>query len=840
MDGLVIHSRIQILPAFPKMAPIRKFLLIGILLPLHSTAGVLAHYPFDTDYTDSSTNSRNGTLTDAGTLGNSGIQNTDSKFGGGCLNLSTDRDYIAIPSKTFVAGEAWTISFWAKKSLATKQWSMIIGDRTNNNHFIGLGVGAGGQLTGQPLLTGLRWRGADKTATTQADFASTAAQSTDWHHYALSVATNGTITTYLDGTLLGTANGMSTTFTLNTIGDAYSSTGFDMDGQIDEVWIHDETLSATQITSLYQKNDTNAPLSFAGFHHRYDGNFNDSGSAGNSGTPAGTASITTDGAAIASGSGALSLDGADASFVNLATEGSYAASEPWTIAFWAKRGETGANKGMVMGKAATTTDFIWLNDSNSGLRFRSSNSGTLDFTTPKDLQLRHYVLVANGSGGLSLYLDGQLSQSLTGDTSFAINTIGKAYPTTSFHYNFQGSLDEIHVMPGAMNAGQVQALYDSEKPVTNPPVSTVSRLRILLIAGQSNADGRAVVSGLPTSLQSPQADVDFYYKTQGNAATLTTLRPGLTETSQFGPEILLGRRFADLHSGEAGTRVAIIKYANGGTNLYSQWKAGGDATTTGDGTEYVTFQQTVSSGLAALAAAHPSAALELESMVWMQGESDTNSLTYANAYQVNLATFIADVRATFGANLPFIIGRLSDGQTANDATGMDIIQAAQDAVAASDPLTEIVNTNGFALKSDQLHFDANGQQSLGSSFAEESAYYSWMIETFQTSDIASGLAEPGADRDGDGQTNRQEFLAASNPLSSASFFKSGFNHNGNTTGQISYDSSSARMYEVQRFSETNQTWLIELPPLRGTGTTVTRPLVLSGPRNFYRVRSSLP
>lgn len=819
---------------------IRSILLIGLITPLPLTAGVFAHYSFDTDYTDSSGNGANGMLTDVGTVGNSGIHHDDYKFGDGCLNLSTDRDYVVIPAKSFAAGEPWTISFWARKSLATKQWSMIIGDRTNNNHFIGLGVSAGGQLNGQPALTGLRWRGTDKTATTQADFASLAAQSTDWHHYAVTVATNGTITTYLDGAFLGTATGISTTFTLNTIGEAYSSTGLDMDGLIDEVWIHDETLSATQVTALYQKNDANAPLSFAGFQHRYDGNFNDSGSAGNSGTPVGTASITTDGAAIASGSGALSLDGSDATYVTLATEGSYAANEPWTITFWAKRGETGSNKGMVMGKATTTSDFIWLNDSNSGLRFRSSNSSTLDFITPKDLQLRHYALVANGSGGLSLYLDGQFSQSLIGDTSFALSSIGKAYPTSSFHYNFLGSLDEIRVKPEAMNAGQIQALYDNEKPVTNPPVSTVSRLRVLLIAGQSNADGRAVVSGLPTSLQSPQANVDFYFKTEGNAAALTTLRPGLTETSQFGPEILLGRRFADLHSGEAGTRVAIIKYANGGTNLYSHWKAGGDATTTGDGAEYVTFQQTVISGLAALVAAHPSATIELESMVWMQGESDTNSLTYANAYQVNLANLIADVRATFAANLPFIIGRLSDGQTANDATGMDIIQAAQDAVADSDPLTEIVNTNGFALKSDHLHFDANGQRSLGSSFAEESAYYSWMIETFQASEIAAGLAEPGADRDGDGQSNRQEFLAASNPLSATSFFKSGFNHNGNTSGQISYDSSSARMYEVQRFSETNQTWVIELPPLRGTGTTVTRPLVLSGPRNFYRVRSSLP
>ncbi len=822
------------------MAFIRSFLLIGILLPLPSTAGVLAHYSFDTDYADSSGNGRNGTLTDVGTLGNSGIHSDDYKFGAGCLNLSTDRDYLTIPTKTFAAGEPWTISFWARKTSASKQWSMIIGDRTNSNHFIGLGVGAGGQLSGQPLLTGLRWRGTDKTATTQADIASPAAQSTVWHHYAVSAAANGNLTTYLNGAFLGTSSGMSTTFTFNTIGEAYNGTGYDMDGQIDEVWIHDESLSAAQIAALYQKNDTTAPLSFAGFHHRYDGNFSDSGSAAISGTPAGNASITTDNTAIARGSGALSLDGADSSYVNLSTEGSYAANEPWTITFWAKRGETGASKGMVIGKAATTSDFIWLNDGNSGLRFRSSNNTTLDFTTPKDLQLRHYALVANGTGSLSLYQNGQLSQTLSGNTSFAIDTIGKAYPTGSFHYNFQGSLDEIHVMPGALAASQVQALYDDEKPDENPPVSTATRLRVLLIAGQSNADGRAVVSGLPVQLQSPQNDVDFYYKTEGNTAALTTLRPGLTETSQFGPEILLGRRFADLHSSESGTRVALIKYANGGTSLYSDWKAGGDASATGDGPEYVIFQQTVTSGLVALAAAHPAATLEIEALVWMQGESDTNSLTRANAYQNNLTNFIADLRATYGANLPFVIGRLSDGQTANDATGMDIIQAAQDAVAATDPLTEIVNTNSFSLKSDNLHFDANGQQSLGSAFAEESAYYSWMIETFPPADIAGGYAEPDADRDGDGQSNRREFLAGSNPLSPTSGFAATFHPLAPTSGQIAYGSSSARLYEVQRYDETSNSWLLALPALRGTGSTVIRALDFSGPRNFFRVRASLP
>ena len=133
--------------------------------------------------------------------------------------------------------------------------------------------------------------------------------------------------------------------------------------------------------------------------------------------------------------------------------------------------------------------------------------------------------------------------------------------------------------------------------------------------------------------------MDFFYKVEGGTATLTTLRPGLSETSQFGPEVTLGRSLADDWSFETGTRVAIIKYANGGTNLEIQWKAGGTATTAGDGPEYVTFQQTVTQGLAALGAAYPGATLDLQGMVWMQGESDAVN-SYGATYQANLTDFI--------------------------------------------------------------------------------------------------------------------------------------------------------------------------------------------------------
>lgn len=578
-------------------------------------------------------------------------------------------------------------------------------------------------------------------------------------------------------------------------------------------------------------------VTFAGFHHAYNANFDDSTPAANHGTALGAASITTNPAELISGSGALSLDGADASYVTLTNPGSFSTTDPWTITWWARRGELGGDKGMVMGVAASTTNFIWLNDSFTGLRFRSTTNETFDFTSPKDQNLRHYALVADGAGNLALYLDGQFTQSLTGDTAFAIDSIGKAYPTTSLHYNFQGTLDEVRVVNSALDDSQVEEIYENEKPA--PPVT---RLRIVLMGGQSNADGRAVVSELPTSpqnLQDPQNDISFFYKVQGGTGTLTTLRPGLSETSQFGPEILLGRRLADLHESETNTRVAIIKYANGGTTLATHWKGGGDATTTNDGTDYLTFQQTVTEGLAALAAAYPLATLDLQSMVWLQGESDAVS-GLASSYQNNLTTFISDVRATYGASLPFVIARLSIQQTNLNATHLATVRAAQDAVAAADPRTAIFSTDDFGLKADALHFDGSGQQSIGSAFAAETAYYEWMIDTFTSSDITAGLAEPDADFDGDGQSNRNEFLGLTNPLSGTSMFRSTLDLSVPSAISISYPSSVARLYSVQRYGEISGTWQTILPALQGTGETVVRSIGAPETRGIFRVRSELP
>ncbi|MES2922998.1 MAG: sialate O-acetylesterase [Verrucomicrobiota bacterium] len=614
----------------PKAGSGALIALAGLLLTIPATAGVHAHYSFDSSYNDSSGNARHGMLTDVGTLGNSAITNTpaDFKFGGGAMNFSSDRDYIAIPSKTFSSGVPYSFAFWAKKASGdtgeSSQFDMVVGQRDTSGFFIALTdtSGSGGR-------SGLRWRSSDNTAARQADFSTP--DDAQWHHYAVT-ASGTTITLYVDGVFSATATGKLTGFTVDTVGEAYTSgNDFDFNGQIDEMWIFDEALSAAKIAGLYNSNDPDAP--------------------------------------------------------------------------------------------------------------------------------------------------------------------------------------------------------PSGEPVT--------RLRIVLLAGQSNADGRATVSALPINLQSPQPDVDFFYKIEGGTATLTTLRPGLSETSQFGPEITLGRKLADLWSAEAGTRVAIIKYANGGTNLAVQWKGGGNNTTAGDGPEYVTFQQTVTAGLAALAGVYPGATADIQGMVWLQGESDAVA-SYAASYQANLTTFIADVRATYGANLPFTIARLSSGQTNLAASYLNEVRAAQDAVAAADPRTGIILTDGFGLNGDNLHFNAAGEQSIGISFAENIAYYEWMMETFTNAEINSGLAEPDADRDGDGQSNRTEFLGATDPLSGIWSFGASFVRTGPATGQIAYPSSPARFYSVQRYGETSKTWEALLTSQRGTGSTVVRALETSAPGGLFRVTAELP
>jgi len=147
--------------------------------------------------------------------------------------------------------------------------------------------------------------------------------------------------------------------------------------------------------------------------------------------------------------------------------------------------------------------------------------------------------------------------------------------------------------------------------VTSPAAG--ADLKVFLLGGQSNMDGRGATSGLPVALQSPQTDVLLY-----EGGTLGDLQPG---GSQFGPEVTFGRMIADARPGDD---FALIKYAVSGTDLYGDWNPA-------SGAAYNSFSNTVTNGLTALTNAGHT--YEIVGMLWTQGENDAKDGRTATQYE---------------------------------------------------------------------------------------------------------------------------------------------------------------------------------------------------------------
>jgi hypothetical protein len=227
-------------------------------------------------------------------------------------------------------------------------------------------------------------------------------------------------------------------------------------------------------------------------------------------------------------------------------------------------------------------------------------------------------------------------------------------------------------------------------------------LSIYLLGGQSNMDGRADNDDLPVELQSSQSDVQIYFE-----GSWQELQPGLSflqPGQSFGPEVTFGRTRADSDSWQP---MALIKYARGGTSLADDWKPG-------TGPHYIAFMNTVNSALATI---DPQYDPVIAGMIWMQGERDSKYLAMANAYEQNLTDFIQAIRTEFTEpNLPFVIGQISE---ASVWTYGAIVRQAQANVSQNVADTELVITSDLTLNADGIHYDAQGQMTLGTRFANK-------------------------------------------------------------------------------------------------------------------------
>lgn len=250
---------------------------------------------------------------------------------------------------------------------------------------------------------------------------------------------------------------------------------------------------------------------------------------------------------------------------------------------------------------------------------------------------------------------------------------------------------------------------------------------IYFIGGQSNATGRGDTSQIPigSPLANPQTDVEFYWQKtltgviNGNLTQnqFIDLQPGsghgrnspAGHASEFGSELSFGRTLADAFPDR---NTMIIKYSHGGSNLHTQWAAGGDM--------YNTFVDVVGDALGELDTL--GATYNLKGMTWLQGESDTGQ---SGAYENNLVSLIDRVRTDVfaGADAPFVLTRLSDNQYSSLNSNINTVRAAQTNVPNLRPNVAYLDTDDDLLyttySNGLIHFDANAQINLGNALAQQ-------------------------------------------------------------------------------------------------------------------------
>ena len=207
-----------------------------------SHAAEIAHYTFDNTFNDSSTSMNHLSVAS----GTPGFTSTAGEFAFGGAGLDTDgtnNEWLALNSPiTFSNTDAWTISFWGRRRTgADFRAGMIAGE-----------VGTGVDFIWIPdNFQGFRFR--SSTNNTE-DFV--APKDDVLRHFALVADGAGNLDLYINGVFSESESG-NTSFELANIAHGFNQTIHSLDGNIDEFFVFDEALDATQIANLQQFNNIN-------------------------------------------------------------------------------------------------------------------------------------------------------------------------------------------------------------------------------------------------------------------------------------------------------------------------------------------------------------------------------------------------------------------------------------------------------------------------------------------------------------------------------------------------------------------------------------------------------
>lgn len=249
------------------------------------------------------------------------------------------------------------------------------------------------------------------------------------------------------------------------------------------------------------------------------------------------------------------------------------------------------------------------------------------------------------------------------------------------------------------------ALFGASAIAAEKPV------KLFLLGGQSNMDGCGRWNELPENLKQTPVNVRIWDNRTKEWKKIGEDSTAIARKLQFGPELLFSHRVAAAFPGH---EIRLVKYSAGGTSLALGWLPEKRKM-------YAGFIANYQNALADLEKSGH--AVETSGMLWMQGEGDSDTIERAEAYEKNLPILLADVREKTGRpHLPVVMGRISSSLLKKTPWVFDhcpIVQKAQEAVAAKDPDTYIVQTDDLTTLQDNTHFDTAGQITLGERMAAE-------------------------------------------------------------------------------------------------------------------------
>ena len=272
------------------------------------------------------------------------------------------------------------------------------------------------------------------------------------------------------------------------------------------------------------------------------------------------------------------------------------------------------------------------------------------------------------------------------------------------------------------------------------------KLKVFILAGQSNMEGQAVVDltgknyneGKGTLVEvmaraeskeryahlrdqagkwTTRGDVWVRYQREKQSLLAGALGVGYAVyggTHHFGPEMQFGHIVGDAYADQ----VLIIKAAWGGKSLFRDFRppsAGGEV-----GPYYKLMMADVRAALANLKKDFPSydgSPVELAGFIWYQGWNDgVNPQTAVPEYETNLAHLIRDVRKEWGVpRMPVIVGELT-GPWVDAPKEWETLRKAQAAVANYPEFRDnvvFVPTRQFVRKAEDSPNPGHGHHEFG-------------------------------------------------------------------------------------------------------------------------------